>query len=122
MCNMSIFAKFYGQLNMRSLRSWIFAAVLADCVDAVNKCTSAPVSCWIFTHHLNSTITVPYAQNFGKNLIIVSQHHRRRSVCMVGGTQQEFWGTEAPNGLQRQSPARRSGDEVPQKLELLCQH
>jgi len=29
---MSKFAKFYGQLNMRSLRSWMFAAVLTDCV------------------------------------------------------------------------------------------
>jgi len=31
MCNMSKFAtKFYGQLRMRSLTSWIFAAVLTD--------------------------------------------------------------------------------------------
>ena len=31
MCNMSKFAKFYGQLHITSLTSWIFAAVLTDC-------------------------------------------------------------------------------------------
>ena len=67
---MSKFAKFCGQLHTRSLTSWIFAAVLIDrswslnvahYVDAFNKiteCISASVSCWKFTHHLNSTVTL----------------------------------------------------------------
>jgi len=75
MCNMSRSAKFYEQLHMRSLTNWIFAAVLTDCgqlppffyvvrrVDAFNKIekrTSAPISCWKFTHHLNSTLSTTF--------------------------------------------------------------
>jgi len=74
---MSKFAQVYGQLHMNELdicsssnrsRSAAnpFSIIVARRVDAFNKITkrtSAPISCWKFTHH-HSTMTLFYAQNF----------------------------------------------------------
>jgi len=78
---MSKFVKVYGQLRMNEITvKWDicsssnrsrsaanpFPSIVARRVDAFNKITkrtSAPISCWKFTHH-HSTMTLFYAQNF----------------------------------------------------------
>ena len=46
----------------------------------------------------------------------------RRYVSILGGHSRESGRRKSPSGVYGQSPGRGFGNEIPQKLKLLCQH